>query len=172
MPKPKVKIREAKPSDGRKLNQYIRSIFDESKHLITRADEFRTGPFKQRMWIAKKQVNPVEICFVASTDSQIVGSLDSWTDRRRRVAHATCFSMSVSPDWRGRGVGRSLLATFVDWVRKHPSLTRIELHVHSDNAAAIKLYESCGFEREGVRRGAVKYEDGRIVDDIIMVLWP
>lgn len=172
MTKPKVKIGQAKVSDARKLNQYIRSIFASSKHLITRANEYSTGPFKQRFWISKKQVNPLEICLVAKSQGQIVGMLDNWTDRRQRVAHVTCFAMSVAEDMRGNGIGRALLETFIDWVEKHPSLKRIELHVHSDNGPAIKLYEKCGFEREGVRKGAVQYEDGRIIDDILMALWP
>ncbi|MBV1889186.1 MAG: GNAT family N-acetyltransferase [Proteobacteria bacterium] len=170
--KPKVEIREAQTSDARKLNQYIRATFASSRHLITRKEEFGTGPFKQRFWIAKKQTNPLEVCFVASTGKNIVGMLDNWTDRRQRVAHVTCFAMSVAEDRRGKGLGKALLKTFIDWVKKHPSLTRVELHVHSDNAGAIKLYESCGFEHEGVRKNAVRYEDGRVVDDIIMALWP
>jgi len=170
--KPKVEIREPRPSDARALNLYVRSIFATSKHLITRAEEYRTRPFKQRMWISKKHTNPVEICLLAVIDGEIVGMLDNWTDRRQRVAHVTCFAMSVAEGWRGNGIGRALLTRFIDWVHAHPSLIRVELHVHSDNEAAIKLYESCGFKREGVRRNAVKYEDGRIVDDILMALWP
>jgi len=169
---PKVEIREAKPSDGRQLNHYIRSIFSTSKHLITRAEEFAMGPFKQRLWIAKKQVNPVEICFIAQEGKKIIGMIDSWTDRRQRIAHVTCFAMSVAEDWRGKGVGKALLQAFLDWIKQHPSITRVELHVHSDNEAAIKLYESCGFVREGQRKAAIKYEDGRIIDDIIMAYRP
>ena len=107
--KPKVKIRVAKPSDARGLNRHLRSIFRNSNHLITRNEEFATGPFRQRMWIAKKQVNPVETCLLAITDKQIVGALDNWTDRRKRVAHVTCFAMSIAPEWQGQGIGRSLL---------------------------------------------------------------
>lgn len=172
MSKPKVEIREAKPDDARKLNAFMRSIFATSKHLITREQEYATGPFKQRLWIAKKHTNPVEVCFVATSNGAIIGMLDNWTDRRSRVAHSTCFAMSVCPSYQRSGVGRALLQTFINWVKSHAGLSRIELHVHNDNEAAIKLYESCGFEREGLRKGAVKYEDGRIVDDIIMALWP
>jgi L-phenylalanine/L-methionine N-acetyltransferase len=169
--KPKVEIREAKPSDARKLNRYNRAIFTTSKHLITREQEYAIGPFRQRLWIAKKHANPVETCLVAVSGKQIVGALDSWTDRRQRVAHVTCFAMSVHADARSQGIGTALLRTFTNWIKSHPNLTRIELHVHSDNATAIKLYENCGFKREGVRKAAVKYEDGRVIDDIIMALW-
>lgn len=70
------------------------------------------------------------------------------------------------------GIGKALLNHFIAWVKKHPTLERIELHVHSDNRSAITLYETTGFQLEGTRRSAVKYEDGRVVDDHIMALWP
>jgi len=169
---PKFKIREAIPADARKLNAFTRTIFATSKHLITRENEYAMGPFKQRLWIAKKQTHKLETCLVATASNQIIGMIDNWTDRRSRVTHVTCFAMSVSENWRGKGVGHALLKAFIDWVGKNPILTRIELHVHSDNEAAINLYECLGFEQEGTRKQAVKYEDGRIVDDIIMALLP
>jgi len=172
VPEPKVEIREAVPADAYKLNAFMRAIFATSKHLITRENEYAMGPFKQRFWIAKKQAAKLETCLIATASNQIVGMIDNWTDRRSRVTHVTCFAMSVSPNYRGKGVGTALLNAFIEWVQKNPTLKRIELHVHSDNEGAIRLYERMGFEREGVRKKAIKYEDGRIVDDIIMALWP
>lgn len=165
-------IREAELSDSRALNSYIRQTYSDANHLITRASEFRMGPWKQRFWIARKLSSPYEVCIVATADNKIIGMLDSWTDRRQRVRHSTCFAMSVAKDWRGRGVGKKLLLHFIDWVQKHEVLERIELHVHSDNDAAFALYKAAGFQEEGVRKNAVRYEDGRTVDDYIMALWP
>jgi len=167
-----IEIREAKPSDARTLNRYVRHIFATSKHLITRVDEFKTGGFKQRLWISRKNVSPVETCLIALSDGEIVGMLDNWTDRRKRVAHVTCFAMSVAPAHHRQGIGKALLTTFTNWVKAHPKLMRVELHVHSDNIAAIELYKACGFELEGIRKSVVHYEDGRRVDDHIMALWP
>jgi len=172
VPKLKVEIREAKPSDARKLTAYIADVFATADHLITRPEEYTRGSFKQRLWISKKLTNPVETCLVALSDGNIIGMIDSWTDRRKRVAHATCFAMSVSESHRQQGIGRALLKEFISWIKAHPSLSRLELHVHSDNYGAIKLYTSMGFELEGVRKSAVRYEDGRVVDDHIMALWP
>jgi putative acetyltransferase len=165
-------IREARVSDARALNRYMRDIYSESRHLITRPAEFRVGPWRQRLWIARKRGRRNEICLVADSGGAIVGMLESWTDGRARVRHSTTFGMSVAPTLRRRGVGKKLLSHFIEWVQKQDSLERIELHVHSDNMAAAALYDTLGFRREVTRRGAVRYEDGRIVADHIMVLWP
>ena len=46
-------------------------------------------------------------------------------------------------------------------------LVRLELGVYKDNEKAIKLYESLGFEKEGVKKySAIK--NGEYVDEIIM----
>lgn len=165
-------IRQARVSDAAPLNNYLRQIYARSDHLITRSAEFRMGTLRQRLWIARKRARQLETCLVAVNGSQIIGMLDSWTDGRKRVRHTATFAMSVHEDHRRKGVGKKLLCHFIDWVQKHDILERIELHVHSDNIAAIELYQSLGFQLEGTRRNAVRYEDGRSVDDHIMVLWP
>jgi len=165
-------VRRARVSDARDMNRYIKRTFAESRHLITRAEEFRMGPLRQRFWISRKLSKASETCLVAVADGRIVGMLDNWTDGRSRVRHSTTFAMSVDPDWQRRGIGKKLLSQFIEWVQNHSRLARIELHVHSDNDAAIALYRKMGFCHEGTRIKAVHYEDGREVDDHIMAHWP
>jgi len=168
----KIQIRGAMPSDARPLNRYIRRIYSSSNHLVTKPTEFRTRPFRQRFWIAGKASNPFETCLVALSGDNIVGMLDSWTDRRARVKHVTSFTMSVDPDHTKQGIGTLLLGEFTKWVAGNPRLEKIELHVHADNAPAIALYEKAGFTVEGTRRRAIKYDDMRFIDDILMAYWP
>lgn len=168
----KIQIRGAVPSDARQLNRYIRRIYSTSNHLVTKPGEFRTSTFRQRFWIAGKASNPFETCLVAVSDGTIIGMLDSWTDRRARVKHVTTFAMSVDPKHTRQGIGKALLNKFINWVAENPRLERIELHVHADNAAAIALYEKTGFTVEGTRKRAIKYDDNRFIDDILMASWP
>lgn len=46
-------------------------------------------------------------------------------------------------------------------------LARVELEVVADNPAAVHLYESLGFEREGLKRRAFLV-DGRLADLVVM----
>lgn len=140
--------------------------------MITRPEEFRASNIRQRFWLARKSVNPDETCLVAVHGDEIVGMLECWTDRRRRVRHSTTIAMSVHAGFRKRGIGKKLLLHFTDWVQKHPRLERIELHVHADNDAALALYRAVGFTLEGTRRSVVRYENGTLVDDHIMAFWP
>ncbi len=165
-------IREAKPADAKALNAYNHEIFSTAEYLITRPNEFQISRWAQRRWIKSKLDNPSETCLIAYAGDELVATLDCWTDFRARVRHSTTFGMSVKKGWRCRGIGKEILATFITWVKAHKSLERIELHVHSDNIHAIELYQSFGFELEGTRKRTIRYEDGRVVDDHIMALWP
>lgn len=61
-------------------------------------------------------------------------------------------NVAVAPDARRQGVGKALLAAAAAYGRQH-ALYRLTLEVRASNAAAIALYESCGFVPDGIRPG-------------------
>jgi ribosomal protein S18 acetylase RimI-like enzyme len=65
--------------------------------------------------------------------------------------------MWVDPSSHRRGVGRALVETVGAWARDL-GIGRIVLRVTEGNAAAVALYEGCGFvdteEREPLRNGS------------------
>ncbi|MFB9834870.1 GNAT family N-acetyltransferase [Actinoallomurus acaciae] len=65
------------------------------------------------------------------------------------VAHIV--GMWVTPEARGRGVGRYLIETVADWARDQ-GLRELTLWVAEPNAPARALYESCGFHPSGDRQ--------------------
>lgn len=78
-------------------------------------------------------------------------------------------SISVAREWRGRGVGKKLMARAIEWARGTGIVTRIELRVFVRNEVARHLYESFGFEVEGCCRRAI-YRDGVYFDNLVMAL--
>lgn len=172
---PSLELVKAQPADGKAVNEYLRSLYASEKHLITRIEEVTFGPTAQRKWIRDKMDHPLTTVLLVkdlSKGDKLVGMLDSWVDARARVCHVASFGMSVHAEYRRKGIGRALLEAFAQWVADHRVLEKIELHVHSDNLGAHKLYEDMGFVKEGLRKEAVRYEDGRVVDDILMAYWP
>ena len=73
--------------------------------------------------------------------------------------------IAVLPGSRGHGLARDLVSDLVDHVRDLGA-DRMLLEVAADNAAAIALYESAGFEVISTRRAY--YPDG--VDALVMEL--
>lgn len=84
-----------------------------------------------------------------------------------RRAHTGSIGMFVHDRYQGRGIGTRLLEEAIRLGERWLGLTRLELTVYVDNAAAIHLYEKLGFEVEGrLRRYALR--DGEWVDSFAM----
>lgn len=100
---------------------------------------------------------------VACADDEVVGSLGLETRARPRVRHVGTIGMVVRDDWQGKGIGTALMGAALDLADNWLGLTRVELTVYTDNAAAIALYEKFGFEIEGTHRRHA-FRDGGYVD--------
>jgi putative acetyltransferase len=108
------------------------------------------------------------VALVAEIDRQVVGHAGLLANRRTpRRAHAGELGIAVHPDWQRQGVGTSLIAALVDLADNWLNLSRLELTVFVDNAAARELYGNFGFEVEGTHRGYA-FRDGRLVDVLSM----
>jgi ribosomal protein S18 acetylase RimI-like enzyme len=53
----------------------------------------------------------------------------------------------VHPDFREQGLARQLMQHIIDFARGEEQIEALDLHVWEDNVAAIRLYESLGFEQ-------------------------
>lgn len=72
-------------------------------------------------------------------------------------------------DYHGRGFGTEAVALLVNYGFNELNLKRIYLHVFCHNTAAIRAYEKCQFQSEGVLRQAA-FIDGRFIDVKVMAL--
>jgi ribosomal protein S18 acetylase RimI-like enzyme len=77
----------------------------------------------------------------------------------RHYAHVGEIAILVSNAQRGFGLGRILMEMAIDWGRA-VGLAKISLRVFPDNARAIALYRSLGFEEEGLARREVRMPGG------------
>lgn len=112
-------------------------------------------PFARTRRLVLDSLKDGGVHLVALVDQEVVG----WCDLRLKSAatlrHSAILGMGVVAEHRSRGLGRRLL---VETLARGRSLRRIELIVRADNAAAIALYRSCGFEVEGTCRSYLRYE--------------
>ncbi len=70
--------------------------------------------------------------------------------------------LAVDPIWRGRGVGRALLAHSLSTARSK-GITSMNLEVRASNTA-VTLYEKAGFEYVHRRPGYYRGNDGQLHD--------
>ena len=88
----------------------------------------------------------------AVKDQQMVGFIAG--DVRRTECVAWIATLAVLPEYRGRGIGATLLQT----CEAHIPVNRIRLCVRPSNDAAIRLYERFGYIKVG--EWTRYYQDG------------
>ena len=87
------------------------------------------------------------LSFIARVDSATVGAVLAGTDGRRGYLQ----HLAVQSDYRGRGVGRSLMQHCVAALR-NIGIEKTHLFVHATNASAMRFYQRNGwFPRDEVR---------------------
>jgi RimJ/RimL family protein N-acetyltransferase len=160
-----VKLRAITLGDAAGYNAVLGAVAREQKYLrmtdappIERTRNFVANNIEKR--------NPH---VVALNDDQVIG----WCDICRDVdmaEHVGSLGVGVISAFRGRGVGRALIEAALQKA-KEERFKRIELEVYASNTVAIALYEKFGFEREGLRRKAVRIQNSW--DDIVPMglLW-
>lgn len=159
--RPDLRVRSVEPSDWRDL------------HELWSQPEVVWGtlqmPYQSAAAVRKKVEEPSEglVRLVAEVEGKVVGSagLRSVSTPRRR--HVGQVGMMVHPDHWNRGVGSALLAALIDLADNWLDLTRLELTVYADNAAAIHLYRKHGFVVEGTHQ-AYALRAGAYVDTRFM----
>lgn len=87
--------------------------------------------------------------------------------RSGRRRHSAGVGIMVHREYQGQGVGRALMQKVLDVADNWLMLVRVDLEVFADNERAIKLYESLGFEKEGVIRCA-SIRNGVCADEYLM----
>lgn len=76
--------------------------------------------------------------------------------------------LAIAPDFSGRGLGKVMLEEIISFANQN-RFKRIELSVAAINEKAIHLYESMGFQREGVLKNfTFLASKNKFLDEILM----
>jgi RimJ/RimL family protein N-acetyltransferase len=107
---------------------------------------------------------------IACAGDQVIGEVDITIESFKRLRHRGSLTIGVHPRWQGLGLGKILLEEAISWA-KHAHLIRLDLSVFAHNLRARSLYQSFGFQEEGIRRKYLREQDGSFHDDILMALF-
>lgn len=91
--------------------------------------------------------NQFAVYFVALQGDTLIGYAGMWLFAGE--AHVT--TIAVHPDWRGQGLGKTLMKTLIDYARRRGAATML-LEVRPSNLPALNLYKNLGFRQIGWRK--------------------
>lgn len=96
-----------------------------------------------------------------------LGSDDGFILVRALAGEAEILTLAVSPAARRRGLGRALVEAATRTAME-AGAEALFLEVAADNAAALGLYASCGFQQVGRRRGYYVRSGGAASDALTL----
>ncbi len=139
-----MEIRAARPDDWSPLWPYLRAIVTEGETYAYPDDI--TAEQAQDLWTP----GPDGFTAVAIDGDEVMGAALMQPNRPGRGSHVATASFMVSPAARGHGVGRQLGEYALGWA-KDAGFRAMQFNAVVDtNTAAVRLWESLGFDTIGV----------------------
>ena len=160
---PPVLLRPATQADLAAINE-IYNFYVRTSTATFDLEEVR--PEERRQWFDQHgERYPV---LVAEAAGAVVGWCSASPFRLRPgYRHTVEDSVYLQDTWRGRGVGRLLLAALLREVERLGYHSVMALIGDSANEASVRLHASLGFRQVGIEQ-EVGYKFGRWLDVVLM----
>ena len=121
---------------------------------------------EEQRWIERSSLNSTYdvqgawIAYDGNTPVGVAGITSS-------AAGFSLCHMWVNPGWRGKGIGKRLASTAIDWVLSgHPSAV-IRLDVNPSQVAAVRMYATLGFILTG-KEEKMQHEPARVTVEMLL----
>lgn len=105
---------------------------------------------------------------VGKDNHRVIGWCDILPGWQHTLRHCGSLGMGILPEYRGQGLGRSLLEACLA-IATENGLTRVEFEARSDNEPALRLYRKLGFQFEGTKKRGMRV-DGEYKETTMMAL--
>jgi RimJ/RimL family protein N-acetyltransferase len=162
-----IEIRALTPEDSKVFSLLrLEALEQDPQAFGESAAEHRSTSPETRTARLQKSSTPENFVLGSFADGQLVGTIGFVRHEGHKRRHkAFIWGVYVTPAWRGRGVGRSLLSELVHRARLLSGLEQVTLTVNSRQTAAKRLYSSFGFEVFGHERQSLKIGDTYVDED-------
>lgn len=97
--------------------------------------------------------NQNNLRFAVTADDEIIGlaTLGDFDWKNRSAFHG----MKLGKNAQGKGYGKDTVITVMKYAFEELQLNRLDGGMISSNVPSIKLYEKCGWKKEGIKRDAI-----------------
>ena len=141
-------ITSASIEDTAPIVQFLNKIGGETDFLTFGLNQFPFSIEEEKKIILACLEKYSGLMLVAKIHDEIVSHLFIEISNRARLDHIGYLGISVTKQYWRKSIGTHMVLIAIDWGKKN-GLTKLQVQVRTDNAAAIRLYTKLGFCIEG-----------------------
>ncbi len=112
--------------------------------------------------------DPPVVCYVAEENGEVVGTYFVRQNQPGRGDHVANGGYMVAPEARGHGLASALCEHSLEIARRLGFTAMQYNFVIATNAAAVRVWEKCGFAVVGRLPGAFRHREMGPVDVLVM----
>lgn len=137
----------------------VRVLHNHPNTLRWLTDTRIVSPADQEVWFKSLQESKTSRRYVARSkdDSKLIGVFRF--DRYDKINRSVEVGLDVENESRRQGFAREIYLSLIPHFFGELAINRLSLITLESNLAAISLYESLGFKREGTLRQALRREN-------------
>jgi RimJ/RimL family protein N-acetyltransferase len=119
---------------------------------------------------ARIEPTSLQMFFGAFDADKLVGMVGMLREPHAKTRHAAnIISVYVTPEYRARGIAKSLVETVISQAKSNPEIVQLTICVNTANIIARSLYAKLGFFATGIDKRRL-YVDGQFHDEERMIL--
>ena len=160
-------LKEAEASDAERLLDFFKDVATESDFMTLAPEGLGMTKQELEMFAEEQAQTDNQLCLLLYLGEDLVGVLNIVADQNKALRHIGDLFIVIRKAYWNKGLGRLLLEEGIAWAEGTNLLRKLELSVQVRNERAIHLYQTLGFEIEGLRKRGV-YKEGEYLDVYLM----
>jgi ribosomal protein S18 acetylase RimI-like enzyme len=168
-----VVVRAADEDDREALESVIGTVAREGTYIeaetVAAALDY-DGAVTRHNDVMSRLFFVAEVMDEDGEDGELVGWVHLDLPEAEKLSHTAQLTVGLLSEYRGKGIGRLLLARGVRWAREH-GYEKLYNSVPATNERAIRFLTDHGWETEAVREAHYRI-DGEYVDETMLAVDP
>ena len=164
----RVILRSPEPEDAAGDLACMRQTAGETEYLLISPEEVGDYAPRHAAALADVRDDPYQLLLLCEAQGTIVARLHGYVKPRTKVQHRFRLGLAVRRECWGQRLATAMLHV-AERVAREMACTQIELEVMAHNSRAVRLYEREGYRIAMVHPGALRFSDGRMADEYLMI---
>ena len=163
-----LRLRPYKACDAQIITKWLKSEYAFRQWSADRYEKYPITPDDMNLYYDRDKNNENIWGMTAFDDTGIIGHFTMRFPKDNNLEEIRLGFVIVDDKVRGKGYGREMLSLAIQYAFDFVKVKKISLGVFENNIAAIKCYESCGFQRVKLENTECYHCMGEIWDCIEM----